>query len=432
VVRYACENLFRSQEAMIPRPPFFGASIALVAALLGSASCSANGKTTSASGTAGGNGGNGGDGFTFGGSGGGANGPLQQEPSCDGIDPGIDNDGDGWTGAAGDCNDCTWQMNPGAQDYPGNAIDEDCNGTADDSPTNCDGGLGLASGSPLDGARAMGLCKMAHSQSWGVLSAKYITADGQPLEELDTDKIGWGILPDFGPNVKPQEGAQFLVLSSGTARRPGDPGYDGPAGHDKLYETGSPPGYPKESPACPKVITGDPHDSAGLRVVIKSPTNATSLSFNLDFYTYEFPKYICDVYNDFFVAMLTPKPSNQVDGNISYDGMGNTISVNAGFLQVCHPQAASNGAFFDCLLGPGQLAGTGFDLDAFGETATNSAATGWLRTSTPLDKPGQELTIDFAVWDSGDGVLDSTILIDNFQFGLDNAPTQTTPIPDPK
>ena len=224
----------------------------------------------------------------------------------------------------------------------------------------------------------------------------------------------------------------MLALSSGAARQPGDPGYASPAKHDKAYTTGAPPGYPKESPACPEIISGEPHDSAGLRLVIKTPTNATSLSFSLDFYTYEFPNYICDVYNDFFVAMLSPTPAGQADGNVSYDGKGNTISVNAGFLQVCHAQEASSGAFFDCPLGPDQLAGTGFDLDDLGKPTKNSAATAWLRTTTSLALPGQEITLDFAIWDSGDGVLDSTVLIDDLRFGLDETPTQTEPIPDPK
>jgi len=416
--------------------PGLAASIALSAALLGSAACSASNPVTSATDTGGGgsNGGNGGAGgdLDFGGNGGTGGGVLMQEPDCEGVDPNIDNDGDGWTGAAGDCNDCTKLMNPGAQDYPGNNIDDDCNGAKDDNPTNCDGGLNLASADPLDGARAMGLCKIAQGQSWGVVSGQYITADGQPLSNYDFGNIGWGILPGFGPNVKPQEGAKVMVLSSGTARQPNDPGYVGPAGHDKGYTTGSPPGYPKESPACPDVITGEPHDSAGLRLVIKTPTNAKSLSFNLDFYTYEFPGYICDKYNDFFVAMLTPKPANQADGNISFDSKGNTLSVNAGFLQVCHAQDASNGVFFECPLGPSELLGTGFDVGFFEEPTDNSAATGWLKTTTPLEQPGQEITIDFAVWDSGDGVLDSTILIDKFEFGLDETPTQTAPIPDPK
>ncbi|MFO0593556.1 MAG: choice-of-anchor L domain-containing protein [Polyangiaceae bacterium] len=420
---------------MTSRRLLIGASLALSVVLIGAGGCGAtrtNPGTSGSGGSGAGAIGGGGNDINLGGSGGGTGGPLQQEPKCEGVDPNIDNDGDGFSGAQGDCNDCTPQMNPGAQDYPGNNIDEDCNGAKDDNPTNCDGGLNLSSPDPMDGARAMGLCKVAQGASWGVVSAQYITADGQPLESFDFDKIGWGILPGFGPAVKPQEGAKVLVLSSGTARQPNDPGYDGPAGHDKLYTTGSPPGYPKESPACPNVTTGEPHDSAGLRLVIKTPTNAKNLSFNFDFYTYEFPNYICSEFNDFFVAMLTPKPANQADGNISYDSMGNTISVNAGFLQVCHSQVASNGVNFPCPLGPAQLAGTGFDVDFFGDMTDNSAATGWLKTSSPLEKPGDQITLDFAIWDSGDGVLDSTVLLDKFEFGLEQTDTETAPIPDPK
>ena len=36
------------------------------------------------------------------------------EPSCEGMDPALDNDNDGWTGADGDTNDCTAKLNPGA------------------------------------------------------------------------------------------------------------------------------------------------------------------------------------------------------------------------------------------------------------------------------------------------------------------------------
>ncbi len=377
-------------------------------------------------------GGNSGGGNLFGGSVGVGGGLLQEEPSCEGMDPTLDNDGDGWTGVFGDCNDCTVAMNPGAQDYAGNGIDEDCNGTPDDTPTNCDGALDVASNDPVDGARAIGICKMADGERWGLISAEYILADGKPLATLDPGGIGHGILTAFGPNVKPQEGASVLALSSGTARQPSDPGFGSPANYDKSYSSGAPPGYPKKSPACPNVIAGEPHDSVGLRLRLKAPTNAKSLSFDLNFYTYEFPHYICDIYNDFFVAMLKPVPLGQSDGNISYDTLGNTISVNAGFLQVCHPQDASSGVYFDCPLGPAELVGTGFDVDPFGNETTNSAATGWLKTSTLLANPGQEITLDFAIWDSADGLLDSTVLIDNFHFGLTETPTQTEPIADPK
>jgi hypothetical protein len=352
-------------------------------------------------------------------------GVIKVEPKCDGVSPDLDNDGDGWTGAAGDCNDCTKEMNPGAQDYDGNNIDDDCNGAKDDNPPSCDGALPLQASNADDAARALGLCKMQNgdAQRWGLVSAQYIDPSGAPFNQ---DPLGYGIISKYGMNVNPQEGKQMFVLSSGAARNPTDDGYKSPGGFDKQYESGLPPGYPKESPACPNISTGEPHDGVGLRLKIKTPTNAKSLRFNLNFYTYEFPNYICDEYNDYMVAMLNPIPPGQPDGNISYDEKGNTISVNAGFLRVCHPQTASNGAFFDCDLGPADLTGTGFDM------FKNSAGTGWLQTSSTLVTPGSIIELDFAIWDSGDGVLDSTVLLDNLGFVVNETPTETIPVAEPK
>ena len=73
------------------------------------------------------------------------------DPPCDNA-PELDGDGDGWTGAQGDCNDCTNLMNPGALDYAGNNIDEDCNGVDDDTVLTCDDALAIDSQDGLDGA----------------------------------------------------------------------------------------------------------------------------------------------------------------------------------------------------------------------------------------------------------------------------------------
>lgn len=359
---------------------------------------------------------------------------LTSTPPCGVTDPNADNDGDGYTIADGDCNDCTRQMNPGAFDFPGNGVDEDCSGTPDDTPTNCDGALNVASTDAVDGAKAIGLCKMASGKGWGLVSARYATADNQPLASFDPQGLGHGLLTGFGPNVHPQEGHRVLALSSGAARQPTDPGYQSVSGYDKGYGPGqgtfAPPGFPKESPSCPGVQTGPAYDAAALEVTVLAPTNVQSLSFNLNFYTYEFPEYICDVYNDFFVALLSPPPAGLDDGNISFDAKGNLVSVNAGFLQVCRPQIAG-GKNFDCTLGPSQLQGTGFDLDLFGEPTDNSAATGWLATSAPV-VPGSTIKLRFAIWDSGDGVLDSTVLIDNFTWDAKGGTTITEPVGVPK
>lgn len=365
-------------------------------------------------------------GISFTNVGGGSGGILQTEPNCDGSDPNDDGDGDGWTDGQGDCNDCTEQMNPGALDYDGNDIDEDCNGVPDDTPTGCDAALTVASTDPMDAARAMGLCKTAQGEGWGVQSAQYVTADLQPLP----DPLGHGILGSFGPNVNPQEGTKMFAISSGAARQPSDPGYQDPDGYDKGYTTGTPPGYPKEFAGCPSGTepTGEAHDSVALKLVIRTPTNAKSLRFNVNFYTWEYPGYICTQYNDFVVALLTPSPPGQPDGNISFDSQGNPLSVNAGFLEVCacptgSPPCDVGGKMFDCALGTSQLIGTGFE---------EHAATGWLQTTTTIHAPGSTIELLFAAWDSGDGILDSTGLFDNFTFEVEETPTETQPVPTPR
>jgi hypothetical protein len=289
---------------------------------------------------------------------------------------------------------------------------------------NCDMGLAIDSADAMDGARAIGICKVADSgNSWGVTTAEWVRSDGQVITQPELTR-GKGILGNFGSAVMPREGSKLLAISSGSARNPTDPEYLPVSGDWKDQNVhGTPPGYPKTSASC-SVQAGPGYDSAGLRVAMKVPSDAKSFSFNLNFYTYEFPNFICDIYNDFFVAMMDPKDPALPDGNISFDSQGNTISVNAGFLQVCTAQTASNGVFFPCMAGPGELSGTGFD-----DQPGNSAATGWLETKAPVT-PGGNITLHFTVWDSGDGVLDSTTLIDNFKFDVDETSTGT--IPDPE
>ena len=44
---------------------------------------------------------------------------------------------------------------------------------------------------------------------------------------------------------------------------------------------------------------------------------------------------MCSQYNDFFVSLLNPIPTGQMDGNISFDKQGNPVSVNNAFVEVC-------------------------------------------------------------------------------------------------
>jgi hypothetical protein len=355
---------------------------------------------------------------------------------------GVDHDGDGFSFANGDCDDCDPNSNPGALDTPKDGIDEDCNGVADDEPTGCDVGATLASNDPYQAALAIDLCRKTtetatgKARIWGVTSATLVAPDatdmcsGASCVSTASFQLGYGNLTHLGVN-QPQQGSHMLALSSGTARDPTDPGYQNVDGFDKEYETGYAVGFPLPAPACPGVTTGTPHDGAGLVLTIRVPTNATSFSFNENFFSYEFPDFVCSTYNDGFTVEMTPKPAGISSPNLVFDTLGNPLSVNNVMLQVCQPQTAG-GKQFACPLGPSALDGTGFDTGDAGASA--HAATGWLTTIVPIDPSlrGKDITLLFAAWDSGDGVLDSTVLVDNLVFStLPGGATTVTTTPNP-
>lgn len=326
-----------------------------------------------------------------------------------------DDDGDGYTEAEGDCDDCRRAINPGAFDFDDNAIDEDCSGVADDEPKDCDVGAALDDPDARAAVRALGLCKWASAdgrgkeRTWGVLSAKYVKPDGTPL----TEPLSHGIMSSFGVN-EPRAGKSFLALSSGAARAPDMPGYKDILGFRKGYTSGVPEGYPKESPACPGTVSGLAHDGAALELEIRVPTNVKSFRVDQNFFTVEFPGYVCSKYNDFYVLDMAPKVPDYPDGNVAFDGAGNPISVNNALLQVCERRTI-DGRDYTCPLGPSSLAGTGFDTVNDEYSPAPHAATGWLTTYAPVE-PGKVVRLRFAIWDSSDGNLDSTVLVDRFEW----------------
>lgn len=340
----------------------------------------------------------------------------------------YDHDLDGYSTVQGDGLDCDPAVNPGAYDIPGNGVDEDCNGVADDEPADCGASLAMASDNPWDYVKAVDLCRVqvdpnaeGAARTWGVTDAALVGANGA----ASVHALSKGIHTRFGTNNVPFQGANMAVFSSGSARAPGDTGYVNPngAGLDQGNSCAYPAGFPQNASGCPN-SSGSAYDSTGLAMTIRVPTNAHSFSYNFSYFSSEYPEWVCTAYNDHFVALMA---GSQHTGNISFDANGNAVSVNIGFFTIpgCPASTCTHST----------LTATGFDGSCLCPTSGSphctagsynicGGSTGWLYTTAPVT-PGETMTIRFSTWDQGDHKWDSTVLLDNWTWSVNAASVET-------
>jgi hypothetical protein len=357
---------------------------------------------------------------------------------CNGVANDIgDIDGDGWTACQGDCCETTAQcgspkqVNPGAVDVPGSAFpDANCNGKSD--PVGFDtAGVACATAAKLTGvtgadlAAAIELCHNTTLNAalpqkvWGVISAQQLLANGNvpsAAQLTNMQNVQSAIMTKYGTGgVLPRKGSTMAGMSSGAMRYEGQTGYVNPNGGSNLASTSSPPAaflaaHGGALPSSAGCSGGCPagsgaYDSVNLRLQIRTPTNANSFSYDFRFFSSEYQTWQCTAYNDFFVTqLLTGAAGIPADKNISFDTKNNPVSVNNGFFEVCPVKGCNT-----CPGGTGELAGTGMEINNTG------GGTVWLTTKSPI-VPGEVMTLDLTVFDVSDNVLDSLVLVDNFQW----------------
>jgi hypothetical protein len=392
------------------------------------------------------------------------------DEDCSGaLDDSPDADGDGWRKCDGDCCDSTADgctapelVNPGAFDVAGNLLDDDCDGTIDNgTASSCDMGLTSNSSIGMDYAKAMELCQTADpaappsQRKWGVISAELVlpSGSGTPAAASHSIRPGFG-----GTNV--QGGMSFVELSTGHAADQNDasPGFAAfQGGADNATSSAVPAdwlaangGNFPNAPGCPDPQGGATgHDPVMLKLTIRVPTNAKSFSLATNFFSSEYPEWVCSAFNDFFVVLLDSSwagsPANPADKNLAtYTAPGGQkypVGVNLAF--------GDTGLFRECLNGPtgcgsgsvagntstctgtAELAGTGMDVvnppsqfpgdpGVCGASNLAGGGTGWLVTSGNV-VGGETITLRLAIWDTGDQWYDSVVLVDNFQWSLDAA-----------
>ena len=299
-------------------------------------------------------------------------------------------------------------------------------------------------------AKAMDICE-------GLISAELLLADGTPLPQRANETICGSnvakispsqqiaVLESLGNVVKPIDfnlkdvtNHNMAVLSSGQAAGIENTQHsqcvgtevEAPAvflaAHNGVLPTSTICGGERKDTRA--------NDSVMLRLKLKAPQTARSFSFQFKFFSKEYPKFVCDDYNVFFLA-LVDSPTNKAipaDHNIAFDENKNPISVNNAFFTECDkskckkPKGCS-----DCSGGTSSLAGY--------FSAADAGATSWLKTSVPVSG-GEEFTLDLIIFDAGQkessGTTnsgyghqrDSLVLLDAFAWGSETTIITTTPI----
>ncbi len=343
-----------------------------------------------------------------------------------------DDDNDGWTSCGGDCNDHDSQVNPCAFDTNDpndpvghDGIDNDCDGTVDNlimcEPT---AQVGTFDPNPVDYANASDLCDNPLCPR--LVQTKAIWYGPSPGKARRITGH-MGTQGEFNPKL----GKAMSFLSSGTAEDSTDtPAYAGTCpGTDFQTTFTNPMPLPAAQNTNPcgtgvDESTVSVHDYTELRMTIKAPVNAGSYSFDFAFFSEEFPYYVCQGFNDTFLAIQWSQqyPSGY---QIAYDANGHRINVNNGFFQDC--KACTNCVpgytfTFACPNGLGPLAGTFYDValgtDSSGIQCNNnwgSGGTDWLTTTSPIN-PGETFTLSWIVFDEHDGILDSSAILDHFHW----------------
>lgn len=338
----------------------------------------------------------------------------------------TDNDGDGWTDCAGDCDDNDSQVNPCAFDTDstsGDPVgtdgkDNDCDGNIDNRIT-CENGLQSGhSVTPGDYTKAVDVCD--NPKCTVVSNAIWYGPQATLARRITTH---------MGNTFKPKKGNYMAFFATGISDDLIDNANYRTGDGTDLQTT-----FMHPSPLSPQQNKNpcgqgqdeskvSIHDYTELRLTLTAPINAGSFTFDFNFFSEEYPTYVCRGFNDTFLAMLTSKKYPK--GNqIAYDPNNGRINVNNGFFQACTSivQGDNLGYTHTCSFPLTDLNNTSYEIKycctslTDGNLNKGSGGTEWLRTTAPID-PGETFTLSFIIFEEGDGLMDSAVNIDNFRWG---------------
>lgn len=170
-------------------------------------------------------------------------------------------------------------------------------------------------------------------------------------------------------------------------------------------------------------------------ITLKAPAGANGFRFRSVFFSQEYDEYVGSTFNDKFYVVLQAGSTNGGSKTvINYTDCRNPDQhhdfVCSPGMQFCNPRArycyiAINTAASECCWLGGcpngkattDISGTGYSCAASqgSDSANAGSSTGWLMTEWPIE-PGETFTITFHLHDTGDGIYDSEVILDAFEF----------------
>jgi hypothetical protein len=319
----------------------------------------------------------------------------------------------------GDCNDCDKLVNPGALEVGGNMVDDDCDGKVDNVAPSCD--VSTTGNDAPTLAQSMEQCDKRF-----FLSAS-LNGPSDTKARATTPKFGM---------YTPKAGSSMALLSTGLAVDKLGSGFVEPQIGTNLANTNT---FANPDPNVPTIAgcgQSQPamvNDYTELVLKLKAPTNAYSFSFQFQFFSAEYPEFVCTEFNDEFLVLQESAGEFQTATNISFDSKMNPITINNGLFTVCTNNTTGTNSKYtqNCTSPVSDLNGTGYEdlssggIFGGGSSIPNGGSTGWLTTTAPVT-PGEEVTLHFIIFDEGDHIYDSAALIDNFVWSVKATDAPTT------
>jgi len=243
----------------------------------------------------------------------------------------------------------------------------------------CDGCCDYGTLSSNEYARAMEICEPQEYEFQGKNSCARVIADFGNFSHADK-------APELGDTA-------MLQLSTGVASKTSNQ----QSGENQQTSGPDPDGTVSKA-----------NDLCGITMTLKAPPGAKGFAFDFIFFSAEYPEWVGTQFNDTFNAMMDSEVFD--NENIAFDKNGKPISINVAFFTICNGQGCTE---------PGsKLEGTGygkFVKKQGGIDVLVGGATGWLTTTVPV-VPNETFTLRLVIYDEGDHIYDSDVLLNNFRW----------------